>query len=111
MKRVVAIALMSALPFAAQAQAPDKNHPPQKAMDSATPQMKNPGDMSQEHAPQKAMDSAVPSGSGASGASSGEGAAPGASGSTYNAQDANKSSDKAGDKQKLPPENAQTQGK
>lgn len=63
-----------------------------------------------EHAPQKAMDSAVPAGSGGSGCAS-DGASPGAGGSTYNAQDANKASDKQDDKQKLPPENLNTQTK
>ena len=80
-------------------------------MDSATPEMKNPAGSSQEHAPQKAMDSAVPAGSGSSGTSTGEGAAPGSGGTTYNANEANKSAGKQDDKQKLPPENANTQGK
>jgi hypothetical protein len=80
-------------------------------MDSATPEMKNPAGSSQEHAPQKAMDSAVPAGSGSSGTSTGEGAAPGSGGTTYNANEANKSADKQDDKQKLLPENANTQGK
>lgn len=103
-KKIIATALMSAIPFAAAyAQAPDKNSPPQKAMDSATPEMKNPGGSDKEHPPQKAMDSATPDSSG-SGASSGEGAAPGAGGTTYNAQDANKAAG-PDNKQKIPADN------
>lgn len=106
MKKLIATALLTACPFAvAYAQAPDKNSPPQKAMDSATPQMKNPGGSEKEHPPQKAMDSATPPGSGAStGASSGDASAPGAGGTTYNAQDANKAAG-SDNKQKVPADN------
>ena len=106
MKKIIAVAVISAMPFAAAyaQQTPDKNHPPQKAMDSATPEMKGADTESQKHGPQKAMDSAV------EGSSTGD-AQPGAGGTTYNAQDANKAAEDAGGKQKLPPENAETQGK
>lgn len=87
MNKHLAIALLCVAPFAlGSAQAADDKHPPQKAMESATPEMKNPGDRSGEHAPQKAMDSAVPAGSGGSGSAS-DGASPGSGGSTYNAND------------------------
>lgn len=109
MKRTIAAALISALPLsAALAQAPDKNHPPQKAMDSATPDMKHSGDKSQMHGPQKAMDSATTNSGGSTGASSGDGNS--GTGATYNAQDANDAAAKTGDTQKLAPENAETQG-
>ena len=109
MKKILATALLSALPFtAAYAQAPEKNSPPEKAMDSATPEMKNPGGTDKLHPPQKAMDEATPGNSGAStGASDGSvgATAPGAGGTTYNAQDANKAADDAGNKQKIPADN------
>ena len=61
MKRLLAIALFSAMPFAfANAQAPDKEHPPQKAMEKETPEMKNPEGTEKLHPPQKAMDEATP---------------------------------------------------
>ena len=106
MKRMIITALVTALPFAAAyAQAPDKNSPPQKAMDSATPEMKNPGGTDKLHPAQKAMDEATPAGSGAStGASSGEASAPGAGGTTYNAQDANSAAG-SDNKQKIPADN------
>lgn len=75
MKRLV-IGLIAALALPALAvQAADKKeHPPEKAMDSATPEMKNPEGNEKMHPPQKAMDEATPtekkSGS-ASGASAG----------------------------------------
>lgn len=108
MKKIIAVALMSAMPFAAAyaQQAPDKAHPAEKAMDSATPEMKNPGGTDKLHPAQKAMDEATPAGSGASsGASSGEGAAPGSGGTTYNAQDANSAAGKNDNKQKIPADN------
>ena len=108
MKKIIATALLGALPFtAAYAQAPEKNSPPEKAMDSATPEMKNPGGTDKLHPPQKAMDEATPGNSGSSGASSGSSGAtaPGAGGATYNAQDASKAADDAGNKQKIPADN------
>jgi hypothetical protein len=108
-KKILVTALLSALPFtAAYAQAPEKNSPPEKAMDSATPEMKNPGGTDKLHPPQKAMDEATPGNSGSSGASSGSSgtaASPGAAGSTYNAQDANKAADQNDNKQKIPADN------
>lgn len=104
MKKFLAVALLSAVPFAvANAQAPDKQSPPEKAMDSATPEMKNPGGTDKLHPPQKAMDEATTDSSGAgSGASAGtSGAAPGAGGSTYNSQDAKKAAG-PDNKQKIP---------
>lgn len=75
MKRaLIAVILSVALPaFAVQA-ADNKDHPPEKAMDSATPEMKNPGGTEKLHPPQKAMDEATPTekkGDASSGASAG----------------------------------------
>ena len=75
MKRILTAAILSlALPaFAVQA-ADQKEHPPEKAMDSATPEMKNPAGTDKLHPPQKAMDEATPTekkGEASSGASSG----------------------------------------
>ena len=80
MKRLlIALAAAAALPLAATAQAPDKKHPPEKAMDSATPEMKNPGGTKDLHPPQKAMDEATPTetkpGSASKGASTASAAA------------------------------------
>lgn len=48
-------------PFSvALAASPNKEHPPEKAMDEATPEMKNPGGTKDLHPPQKAMDEATP---------------------------------------------------
>lgn len=88
MKRVlISLVAAAALPALAVAQAPDKNHPPEKAMDSATPEMKNPGGTDKLHPPQKAMDEATPNekkSDGSSGASSGESGAA----KTWNADEA-----------------------
>lgn len=76
MKRIlISLIAAAALPaFAVQA-ADNKDHPPEKAMDSATPEMKNPGGTKNLHPPQKAMDEATPtekkSGASADGASTG----------------------------------------
>ena len=71
---VIGLIAATALPaFAAQA-ADNKEHPPEKAMDSATPEMKNPGGTDKLHPPQKAMDEATPTekkGDASSGASTG----------------------------------------
>lgn len=83
MKRlVISVIAALALPaFAAQA-ADNKDHPPEKAMDSATPEMKNPEGTDKLHPPQKAMDEATPTekktgaSSGASTGTSGAAAQP-----------------------------------
>lgn len=62
--------------FAVQA-ADKKEHPPEKAMDSATPEMKNPAGTENLHPPQKAMDEATPGKKGAGGM---DGASTGSSG-------------------------------
>lgn len=72
---IAAIALPA---FAVQA-ADKKDHPPEKAMDSATPEMKNPAGTKDLHPPQKAMDEATPTEK-KTGAS--EGASAGTSGSS-----------------------------
>ncbi len=61
MKRAfLTLLIAAALPaFAVQA-ADKKEHPPEKAMDSATPEMKNPEGTDKLHPPQKAMDEATP---------------------------------------------------
>lgn len=61
MKRIlIGLIAAVALPaFAVQA-ADKKEHPPEKAMDSATPEMKNPEGTKNLHPPQKAMDEATP---------------------------------------------------
>lgn len=75
MKRVLtALVLSFALPALAVHAADKKEHPPEKAMDSATPEMKNPGGTDKLHPPQKAMDQATPTekkGGASAGASSG----------------------------------------
>ena len=75
MKRVLIAAILSlALPALAVQAADKKEHPPEKAMDSATPEMKNPGGTDKLHPPQKAMDEATPTekkGEASSGASTG----------------------------------------
>lgn len=75
MKRLfIGLLAAAALPaFAVQA-ADKKDHPPEKAMDSATPEMKNPEGTDKLHPPQKAMDEATPTekkGSASTGASTG----------------------------------------
>lgn len=81
MLKKMAVALMiSALPFsAALAASGDKEHPPQKATDKATPEMKNPGGSENLHPPQKAMDEATPTEKSTDGASSGASGSAGAS--------------------------------
>lgn len=79
MKRVlISLIAAAALPTFALQAADKKEHPPEKAMDEATPEMKNPDGTKDLHPPQKAMDEATPvekkSGAGAS--SSGGQAAP-----------------------------------
>lgn len=75
MKRIlIGLIAAAAIPaFAVQAQ-DKKEHPPEKAMDSATPEMKNPDGTKNLHPPQKAMDEATPAekkSDASSGASSG----------------------------------------
>ncbi len=75
MKRlIVSLVVAVALPAFAVKAADNKTHPPEKAMDSATPKMKNPAGTEGMHPPQKAMDEATPTetmGSGSDGASNG----------------------------------------
>lgn len=72
MKKIAVALMVSALPFgAAMAASNDKEHPPQKATESATPEMKNPGGTEKLHPPQKAMDEATPAEKSTDGASSG----------------------------------------
>jgi hypothetical protein len=86
MNKFVVALLASTLPFGA-AIAADKDHPPKKATEAATPEMKNPGGTDKLHPPQKAMDEATPNekssdAAPASGASdSSSGASSGTSGS------------------------------
>lgn len=88
MKRVlISLVAAAAFPALAVAQTQDKNHPPEKAMDSATPEMKNPGGTDKLHPPQKAMDEATPTEKkpdASSGASSGDTG----SSKTWNSNDA-----------------------
>lgn len=79
MKRFfIGLIAAAALPaFAVQA-ADKKEHPPEKAMDSATPEMKNPGGSKDLQPPQKAMDEATPAKKGSAGM---DGASSGTSGS------------------------------
>jgi hypothetical protein len=61
MKKLIGVAVLALTPLSfALAGAPDKDHPPQKATDEATPEMKNPGGTDKLHPPQKAMDEATP---------------------------------------------------
>ena len=61
MKKLISIAVIALAPLSfALAGAPDKEHPPQKATEEATPEMKNPGGTDKLHPPQKAMDEATP---------------------------------------------------
>lgn len=88
MKRIlISLVAAASLPALAIAQAPDKSHPPEKAMDSATPEMKNPGGTDKLHPPQKAMDSATPTEK-KSDASSGESSGETGEAKTWNADDA-----------------------
>ena len=61
MKKVFLAAVITIAPVSfALAGAPDKEQPPAKAMDSATPEMKNPGGTKDLLPAQKAMDEAAP---------------------------------------------------
>ena len=61
MKKLIVSAVIALAPLSfALAGAPDKGHPPEKAMDKATPEMKNPEGTEKLHPPQKAMDEATP---------------------------------------------------
>ena len=61
MKKVFLAAVIAIAPVSfALAGAPDKEQPPAKAMDSATPEMKNPGGTKDLLPAQKAMDEATP---------------------------------------------------
>lgn len=75
MKRILISLIAAAALPAISVQAKDKEHPPEKAMDSATPEMKNPEGTKDLHPPQKAMDEATPTekkgDAGSSGASTG----------------------------------------
>jgi hypothetical protein len=83
MKKLIIALLATSLPLgAAIAASPDKEHPPQKATEEATPEMKNPAGTDKLHPPQKAMDEATPDEK--AGASSGE--SSGTSGSAGAAQ-------------------------
>lgn len=86
MKRVlIGLIAAAALPALAVAQTEDKAHPPEKAMDSATPEMKNPEGTDKMHPPQKAMDKATPTEKNP--ASTGESSGETGQSKTYNAQD------------------------
>ena len=86
MKKLFGLALALVPMSVALAGAPDKEHPPQKATDEATPEMKNPGGTEKLHPPQKAMDEATESAPGktdsSTGASSGTAGSSSTSGST-----------------------------
>lgn len=61
MNKLIAATLVSLAPLSvAVAGSPDKEHPPQKATEEATPEMKNPDGTEKLHPPQKAMDEATP---------------------------------------------------
>jgi hypothetical protein len=78
MKKLFGLALALVPMSVALAGAPDKEHPPQKATDEATPEMKNPGGTEKLHPPQKAMDEATPvEKKGESSAASGDGGSAG----------------------------------
>lgn len=104
MKRILLAGVIALAPvgfaFAAD-DAATKPHPPEKAMDQATPQMKNPDGTDKMHAPQKAMDQATPPAKTDSVDGAGSGTS-GSGGATYNADEANKASDKVDNKQKIP---------
>lgn len=92
MKRVlIGLAASLALPAIALAQTANPPAAAGKASEQAVPEMKNPGGTDKLHPPQKAMDEATPAAPGktdsSSGASSGASGA-GSSGSTYNANEA-----------------------
>lgn len=61
MKMLIGTMLIAVAPISvALAGAADNEHPPQKAIDQATPEMKNPEGTEKLHPPQKAMDEATP---------------------------------------------------
>jgi hypothetical protein len=87
MKRlVIGLVAAAALPALAVAQTQDKAHPPEKAMDSATPEMKNPEGTDKLHPPQKAMDQATPTEK-KSDASTGDSSGESGASKTYNAEE------------------------
>lgn len=59
MKKIILATIIALAPAVALA-ADKKEHPPEKAMDAATPEMKNPDGTEKLHPPQKAMDEATP---------------------------------------------------
>lgn len=74
MKRIlIGLVAAAALPGLAMAQTVDQNKTAQDKMEKVVPEMKNPAGTKDLHPPQKAMDEATPAKPGASsGASSGE---------------------------------------
>lgn len=94
MKRVViALVAASAIPGLALAQSADPNAAAQKKMEQQVPEMKNPSGTDKLHPPQKAMDEATPAkpdgaGSGASSGDTGQS-------STYNAEESTKKNEEA----------------
>ena len=81
---VIAIAMPTGFAIA-----DDKRHPPEKAMDSATPRMTNPEGTEGMHPPQKAMDNAMPTeklpkdASASSAGSASSGSSDGSSGASF----------------------------
>jgi len=77
MRKLTIAALVSSFPLTAVFAAEPEKHPPQEALQSATPEMKNPQGTEALHPPQAAMDEAtttveVGNANAATGASSGE---------------------------------------
>ena len=94
MKRIlVGLTAALAFPALALAQTPEQNKAAGNATEQAVPEMKNPGGTDKLHPPQKAMDEATPSAPGKSDASSGASAGDSGS-STFNAEDAKKDTSK-----------------
>lgn len=95
MKRIViGLVAAAAFPAFAVAQTADPNAAAQKKMEQQVPEMKNPGGTDKLHPPQKAMDEATPAkpgGAGSSGASSGDTG----SSATYNAEESTKKNEDA----------------
>lgn len=60
MKKLVLSTVIALAPLSFALAASDETHPPKKAMDSATPEMRNPEGTDKMHPPQKAMDEATP---------------------------------------------------
>jgi hypothetical protein len=94
MKRIlVGLTAALAFPALALAQTPDQNKAAGNATEQAVPEMKNPGGTDKLHPPQKAMDEATPAAPGKEDSSTG--ASSGDSGSsTFNAEDAKKDTSK-----------------